>query len=77
MNNTEHDVTIPPPRSRGDVDAEEERENTSHYLQTSSVPTRGTSLDLSMISNNFNRPLPKVTFEYLRKKSIRKNSKDV
>ena len=70
MNNTEHDVMIPPPRSRGDVDAEEERENTSHYLQTSSVPTRGTSLDLSTMSDNFNRPLPKVTFEYLRKRLI-------
>jgi len=43
----------------------------------SSVPLQDTYLKLPMMSDIFTTPRPKVTFEYLRKKSIRKNSKDV
>jgi len=63
------------PRGRNDVDAEEEREcrdiGRSHRLRASAVPLRDTTLDLSTMSDDiFTRPLPKMTFEYLRKKLI-------
>ena len=72
----------PLPRGRNDVDAEEEREcrdiGRSHCLRASAVPSRDTTLDLSTMSDNiFTRPLPKVTFEYLRKELIGEKNEDV
>ena len=81
MNDYGHQNKSPLPRNRDEDDAEEEREyrddGKSHRLQMSSVPSRDTYLELPMMSDIFTTPLPKVTFKYLRKKSIRKNSKDV
>ena len=72
----------PLPRGRKYVDAEEEREcrdiGRSHRLRASAVPSRDTTLDLSTMSDNiFTRPLPKVTFEYLRKELIGEKNEDV
>jgi hypothetical protein len=53
-----------------------DNENKSYRLQISSASSRETSLDLSTMSYILTRSLPKVTFEYLRKKLITNNNEN-